>query len=117
MVDTVPVGWHVSSATPYTLVISRDGVVDDHPNSFRGKLAMLTASLDQESLGAGDPVTVHGRPGRISRWPGLVMLRYDRPHGFGVTVQAPRALGWSDDELVSFAEGVHVTPDARQANG
>ena len=45
------------------------------------------------------------------------MLRYDRATGFGVVVQAPTTLGWSNLEIVAFAEGVKVTANARQANG
>ena len=89
----------------------------DDPNFFLGKLAVLTASVDQDGLGSGDSVTVSGQPGRVSRWPGILMLRYDRPSGFGVVVQAPSSLGWSNNQIVDFAEGVQVTPNALQGRG
>jgi hypothetical protein len=117
VVDQIPEGWHLSSSTSTTLLITRDGSTDDHPNRFVGKLTVLTASLDQDGVGDGEAVTVNGQPGRVSRWPGLLMLRYDRANGFGVVIQAPTSLGWSSTEIVDFAEAVQVTPNARQANG
>ena len=107
----------MSSSTSTALLITPDGSTNDDPNFFVGKLAVLTASADQDGLGSGNPVTVNGQPGRLSRWPGLLMLRYDRVRGFGVVVQAPTSLDWSDTEIVDFAEGIHVTPDALQARG
>jgi hypothetical protein len=117
IVNRVPEGWHVSASTSTALLISPDGSMHNNPNSFVGKLAVLTASADQDGLGDGDPVSVNGQPARVSRWPELLMLRYDRAHGFGVVVQAPTSLGWSNPEIVDFAEQVRVTPDALQGRG
>jgi hypothetical protein len=116
-VTRVPEGWHLARSTPFALLITADGSTDENPHSFVGKLAVLTASLDQDGLGAGEPVRVNGQPGRVSRWPWGLMLRYDRERGCGVVVQAPVSLGWDRAEIVDFAEGVQVTPHARQANG
>ena len=46
-----------------------------------------------------------------------ITLRYTDPRGFGVDVQAPAALHWSDAQVVAFAEGVHVTRDAVHSRG
>jgi hypothetical protein len=116
-VSRVPGGWHLSTSTSTALLITPDGSTNDDSNFFVGKLAVLTASVDQDGLGSGDAVTVNGQSGRVSRHPGLLMLKYDRAIGFGVVVQAPTSLGWTNAKIVDFAEGVQVTPNALQAGG
>ena len=117
LVGDVPEGWHVSSSTSAALLSTPDGSTNENPHCFVGKLAVLTASVDQDALGSGDVVSVNGRPGRVSSHPGLLMLKYDRATGFGVVVQAPESLGWDEAQIVNFAEGVQVTPNALQGCG
>jgi hypothetical protein len=116
-VSEIPEGWHLSTVGSTALLITRDGSTNDDPHFFVGKLAVLTASLDQEGLGSGDAVTVNGQPGRVARHPGLLVLKYDRANGFGVVVQAPTSLGWNNSQIVDFAEGVTVTANALQGHG
>jgi hypothetical protein len=116
-VAEVPQGWQLSTSTSTALLITRDGSTNNDPDVFLGKLAVLTSSIDQNGLGDGDPVTVNGQPGRVSRQPGVLMLSYNTANGFGVDIQAPTALGWDDQEIVAFAEGVKVTANAVHTEG
>ena len=116
-VAEVPQGWQLSTSTQYALLITQDGSTNNDPNVFLGKLAVLTSSIDQHGLGNGDAVTVSGQPGRVSRQPGVLMLSYNTANGFGVNIQAPTALGWDDQEIVAFAEGVKVTANAVHSVG
>jgi hypothetical protein len=117
-VDRVPDGWFLSTSTQFALLIDPQGDKDNDPNAFVGKLAVLTQSRDVHSLPKGTPVTVNGQPGVISDQGKYgLSLTYNSPSGFGVVIQAPAVLNWTDDQLVSFAEGVHVTSNAVQSRG
>jgi hypothetical protein len=116
-VDRVPAGWHLSTSTQYALLVTANGSTDDDPSVFVDKLAVLTSSADEHGLGPGDPVTVNGQPGHVDNQAGTLILRYNAPNGFGIDIQAPPALHWTADQLVSFAEGVHVTGDAVHSRG
>jgi hypothetical protein len=117
-VDRVPNGWYLSTSTESALLIDPKGSTDDDPNAFEGKLAVLTSSVDEHGLGKGDQVRVNGQPGVVSDQGQYgIMLRYNDPSGFGVDVQAPLQLHWSDAQIVAFAEGVHVTGNAVHTHG
>jgi hypothetical protein len=117
-VDKVPAGWELSSSTQYALLITPAGSTDDRPDVFEGKLAVLTSSSDAPGLGDGRPVRVNGREGRVmDQGEYGVTLRYTDPRGFGVDIQAPAELHWSDAQLVAFAQGVHVTREAVHSRG
>jgi hypothetical protein len=117
-VDKVPDGWFLSTSTQYALLIDPAGDKDNDPDAFNGKLAVLTQSTDVHGLPKGRPVTVNGEAGTI-RDQGKygLSLAYTDPQGFGVVIQAPPTLNWSDDQLVSFADGVHVTGNALPSHG
>jgi hypothetical protein len=117
-VDKVPAGWFLSTSTQYALLIDPDGSTDNDPDAFEGKLAVLTQSKDVHHLPPGTPVTVDGQPGVVSDQGKYgENLTYNDPSGFGVVIQAPLALHWSADQIVAFAEGVHVTSNALQGEG
>jgi hypothetical protein len=116
-VDEVPAGWHLSTSTADALLITANGSTDNDPDVFVDKLAVLTSSVDEHGLGDGDPVTVNGQPGKVDLQDGTLLLRYNDPNGFGVDIQAPPALNWSDAQIVAFAEGVHVTGNAVHSRG
>jgi hypothetical protein len=117
-VDKVPAGWFLSTSTQFALLIDPNGDKDNDPNAFVGKLAVLTQSSDVHHLPKGTAVTVNGQPGVVTDQGKYgLSLTYNDAGGFGVVIQAPLPLHWSDQQLVSFAEGVHVTSNAVQSRG
>jgi hypothetical protein len=116
-VDEVPAGWHLSGSTQYALTVNSADDNNNDPNVFEGKLTVLLASVDEQSFPAdGQHVTVDGQPGVV--WNGgEEMLGYTDAAGHRVVIQAPDALHWTSDQLVSFAEGVHVTSNALAGRG
>lgn len=116
-VSEVPQGWRLSTSTATALLITPEGSTNHQPYDFEGKLAVLTSSTDQQGLGSGDAVVVNGQPGRVSEQTGYLTLNYNTVNGFGVNIQAPDALGWSDAQIVAFAEGVKVTANAVHSHG
>jgi hypothetical protein len=116
-VDSVPQGWFLSTSTADALLIDPDGSTDHDSSVFVGKLAVLTSSVDQHGLGKGTSVTVNGKKGVISDQGKYgLMLSYNTDR-FGIDIQAPAQLHWTNNQLVAFAEGVHETSDAVQGEG
>lgn len=117
-VDKVPAGWRLSTSTQFALLIDPQDDTDNDPDAFVGKLAVLTQSSDVHKLPAGAPVTVNGQPGVVTDQGKYgESLTYNSPSGFGVVIQAPELLHWSNQQIVAFAEGVHVTNDAVPSKG
>jgi hypothetical protein len=111
-VDKIPAGWFLGGVSQYALTINPAGDRNLRPDVFEGKLTVLLASKDETSFPKnGTQVTVNGQPGVI--WDeGGVQLGYADGAGHRLDIEVPSRLGWSDDQIVAFAEGVHVTTDA-----
>ena len=98
----MPDGWQLSTSTQYALLITRTAITDNDPDAFEGKLAVLTSSVDEHGLGQGRrrhrqrPAGVVSDQGKYG-----IMLRYNDPNGFGVDIQAPAALHWTDAQIVA----------------
>jgi hypothetical protein len=117
-VDKVPDGWFLSTSTQFALLIDPNGDKDNDPDAFVGKLAVLTQSSDVHHLPKGTAVTVNGQPGVVTDQGKYgLSLTYNDAGGFGVVIQAPAPLHWTNQQLVSFAEGVHVTSNAVASRG
>jgi hypothetical protein len=116
-VDKVPQGWFLGGVNQYALTINPAGDTDTSPGDFEGKLTVLLASQEETSFPKdGTQVTVAGQPGVI--WTdGGVQLGYTDSAGHRIDIQVPNKLGWSDDQIVAFAQGVHVTADAIAGHG
>jgi hypothetical protein len=119
VVDRVPEGWYLQGSNPYSLTIAPVGDTTS-PDGFEGKLVVMlqSSSVAHRVPQGGDPVSVGGNDGVISHGPPADTLTYDDGNGHIVQVQAwTSALGWTDEQLVAFAEGVHVTADAQAGVG
>ena len=116
-VDEVPDGWHLSTSDQYTLLVTANGSTNNDPSVFIDKLAVMLASQDETSFPSdGQHVTVNGKAGVV--WNGgEEMLGYTDAAGHRIVIQAPDALHWTADDLVAFAEGVHVTSNAIAGRG
>lgn len=112
IVDQVPDGWYLqgSSAARLTIAPKGDKTIADN---FIGKLVVMLQSADgPQALPDGEPVKVGTYDGVISSGTDTKLLTYQDDQGRFVEVQATDELGWSNQQLISFAEGVTVTADA-----
>jgi hypothetical protein len=116
-VAQVPEGWFLQGTNAFSLTVAPKGDTTS-PDAFEGKLVvMLLSSSAPQRLPEGDPVSVGGQDGVVAHGPADV-LTYKDDAGHFVQVQAWRsALHWTNDQLVSFAEGVQVTADAQPGVG
>jgi hypothetical protein len=131
-IDKVPSGWEVQGISASALTVGPVGakphnsadpgseVADNDPNSFVGKIAVMLQSKDDHSTPTGEPVTVAGRPGVISKGEGTdhgKNLWVKQRNGIWMEVQIWDASGWSNAAIVEFADGIHVEKDAVQGVG
>ena len=118
VVDQVPEGWFLQGSNSFRLTIAPQGDATS-PDDFEGKLVVMLLSSDApQKLPKGNPVEVNGNDGVVSPGPPADTLTYKDDAGHFVQIQAWRsALGWTDEQLASFAEGVHVTSDAQPGVG
>jgi hypothetical protein len=118
IVDRIPEGWYLQGSSPFALTIAPDGTANTHPDNFMGKLVVMLFSQDmKQQLPEGEPVEVGGHDGVVRRTEEGATLSYEDVEGHFVEVQSPTVLGWTNDQLARFAEGVQVTADAQQTRG
>jgi hypothetical protein len=116
-VSQIPDGWYLQGSNAYRLTIAPQGD-NSSPDAFEGKLmVMLLSSSAQQKLPQGEPVKVGNDDGVVSTGEADV-LTYEDDAGHFVQIEAwHRALGWTTEQLIRFAEGVHVTSDAQAGVG
>ena len=112
-VKRVPKGYVLQGISGSVLDIAESG--DHSPlDSFDGKLVVMLN--DHAGPATGTPVSVSGHPGRIDDQDGVLILTYsDGTHN--VEVQSWSNIHLSRDQLVQFAEGVTVLPNAQEGHG
>jgi hypothetical protein len=115
-VDKVPDGWFLGGVNQFALTINPKGDTNTSPDVFEGKLTVLLISKDQSFPTHGTPVTVDGNAGIITDDGGIALYFPDNS-GHVLDIQIPNKLDWTTDQMVSFAEGVHVTSNAEQGVG
>jgi hypothetical protein len=121
IVNLVPEGWYIQKPDhgAYSLAIARDGDTSS-PDAFVGKLVVGLLSSDASVPTHGEPVDINGREGVISPSDGgVTTLTFPYQDGRYVQIQAwsMADLGWSNDQLVRFAEGITVTASAQAGVG
>ena len=121
IVDLVPEGWYIQQPDhgAYSLSIARAGDTSS-PDAFVGKLVVTLLSSDASVPKNGEPVDINGREGVISPSDGgATTLIFPYADGRYVEIQAWSLadLGWSNDQLVRFAEGITVTASAKAGVG
>jgi hypothetical protein len=117
-VDQVPEGWYLQGSTAFSLSIA-PAPPSNYPFAFVGKLVvMLLSSSAPQKLPEGDPVKVGDNDGVVTPGPPADTLTYEDGTGHFVQIQAWTApLGWTNEQLASFAEGVQVTSQAQPGVG
>jgi hypothetical protein len=118
IVDRTPEGWYLQGSSPFALTIAPEGDAT-HPDNFVGKLVVMLFSRDlKQELPKGEPVEVGDNEGVVTdTGDGVTTLFYEDGAGNLLQVQSPEVLGWTNEQLVRFAEGVHVTANAQQTRG
>jgi hypothetical protein len=118
IVDQVPQGWYLQGSNTFRLTVAPLGDTTS-PDAFVGKLVvgLLSSSAPQE-LPNGEPVKVGEFDGVVTHPDAADILTYVDDAGHFVQIQAWRAaLGWTNEQLASFAEGVQVTSHAQPGVG
>jgi hypothetical protein len=145
-VDKVPAGWFIQSDENYGLSMAPDAAKNPPPGAdpsksplydsqdYRDKIVIYLESKDQDGpqrpgtavkVGDLDGTLVKSLPGHAPGQEPVVPADGDTgwtlwvklPSGVHVIVQFWEGLGFSQDEMVELAAGVHVHADAEQAAG
>jgi hypothetical protein len=118
IVEQVPEGWYLQGSNEFRLTIAPKGDTTS-PDAFEGKLVimLLSASVTQE-LPKGDLIKVGEHDGVVTHLSEADILTYVEDEGHLVQIQAwKQALGWTNEQLVRFAEGVQATAYAQAGVG
>jgi hypothetical protein len=112
-VREVPKGYVLQGVSASVLDISEQG--DHSPlDTFVGKMVVMLN--DHPGPADGEAVSVSGHPGHIDDQEGVLALTWsDGAHN--VEVQAWSNVHISRDQLVKFAEGITVLPNAQEGHG
>jgi hypothetical protein len=118
IVDQVPEGWYLQGSNTFRLTIAPQGDTSS-ADDFVGKLVVtLLSSSAPQKLPSGEPVKVGEYDGVVTPGPPADTLYYEDGAGHFVQIQAWRSsLGWTNEQLASFAKGVQVTSDAQAGVG
>lgn len=116
--DQVPEGWEVQGVDTYGLTLAPKDAADKHPHSFIGKIAIFLQGdlpdVVQKEVRVGDQPAVLATMEGESQ-PGTLFVK--QPSDAYLTIQFWSGLNWSEQDIVSFAVGVHVHPGAEVSNG
>ena len=118
IVEQIPEGWYLQGSNDFRLTIAQEGDTSS-PDAFEGKLVvmLLSASVPQE-FPKGDPVEVGEHDGVVTRHPEADTLTYVDGTGSYIQIQAWKdPLGWTNEQLIRFAEGVQATSNAEAGVG
>lgn len=119
-IDKVPAGWEIQGGSSGSLTIAPTGAADKNPDVFVGKIGIMLQSQDDKSTPAGTAVTVGGKPGVLNEsngHDGGKNLWVKQPNGVWMLVQIWDAGGWTQQNIVEFADGIHVQPGAQRGRG
>lgn len=123
-VSTVPAGWQVVASDDYSFVVAPPGAPVGQPNSFVGRIVVMLQGMSEFSSDTHvTQVTINGREGQLgltadgNTATGAKWLIFPDGAGHKVLVQVPISLGLTDDQIVSFAQGVTVTRLAKASAG
>jgi hypothetical protein len=133
VLDKVPAGWKVRINDASLLVLAPPGAspVPESGPVKKGVSEPIYVGLDtikistQSDMGMPsgvplDRVTVDGRDAVIARLKGGDdgrTLVAEQPSGAYLEIGVPAGLGWNNDQIVEFAESVHITKDAEEVRG
>ncbi|WFE45275.1 hypothetical protein [Verrucosispora sp. WMMD1129] len=119
-IDKVPAGWEIQGGTTSELTIAPKNAADKNPLSFIGKIAIMLQSASDRSTPTGTQLEVGGKPGVLNTADGTQggkNLWVKQPDGVWLLVQIWDARGWTQQDIIEFADGIHVQPGAERIAG
>ncbi|GIJ26459.1 hypothetical protein Vqi01_16210 [Micromonospora qiuiae] len=119
-IDKVPAGWEVQGGSTGNLTIAPKNAADKNPDVFVGKIAIVLQSRDDHRTPTGTQLEVGGKPGVLEAADGSEggkNLWVKQPDGVWMLVQFWDARGWTQQDIVEFADGIHVQPGAERVVG
>ena len=113
--DKVPDGWEVQGVDRFALTLAPKNTADKDFRSCVGKICIgQEASVPdvekQDVQVGGKPAVLATMEGDEDGVPGTLFIK--QPSGVYLVIQVWDGLGWSGDDLVAFASGVHVNKGA-----
>ena len=122
--DQVPAGWAIADDDLSLLTLAPVGATPEQAppgmTSLVGKIAITTQSTGLPSGVQLDDVQVGGHPAVVAHMLGsgdTHTLFVEQPSGTYLEIQVWTGLGWSNDEIVAFADSVHINAGAQKVAG
>ncbi|MFJ8581456.1 hypothetical protein [Micromonospora sp. NPDC093277] len=144
-IDKVPAGWEIQGGDVASLTIAPQNAADKNPDVFVDKIAITLQSKDDHSTPTGMQLEVGGKPSVLNgimdgcppggpaatppvttsapntTGPPCVAQGKDlwvkQSDGIWMLVQIWDARGWTQQDIVEFADGIHVQPGAERIVG
>ncbi|MEU8259175.1 hypothetical protein AB0C02_00925 [Micromonospora sp. NPDC048999] len=143
-IDKVPAGWEIQGGDVASLTIAPQNAADKNPDNFVDKIAITLQSKDDHSTPTGTQLEVGGKPSVLKEQDGCLPegpaatppvtasapnttgppcvaqgkdLWVKQPDGIWMLVQIWDAHGWTQQDIVEFADGIHVQPGAERGVG
>ncbi len=119
-IDKVPAGWEIQGGGVGHLTIAPQNAADKNPDAFVNKIAIMLQSKDDHSTPTGTQLDVGGKPGVLNVAQGShggKNLWVKQPDGLWMLVQIWDAHGWTQQDIVEFADGIQVQPGAERGVG
>ncbi|MEV2236640.1 hypothetical protein [Micromonospora sp. NPDC049891] len=119
-IDKVPAGWEIQGGTTSELTIAPKNAADKNPLAFVGKIGIMLQSASDRSTPTGTQLEVGGKPGVLNTADGTQggkNLWVKQPDGVWMLVQIWDARGWTQQDIIEFADGIHVQPGVERIVG
>jgi hypothetical protein len=117
-IDKVPAGWEIQGGDAAGLTIAPENAANKSPNVYLDKILITLQSKSDHSTPTGTQLDVGGKPGVLDAIEGLdggKNLWVKQPDGVWMLVQIWDARGWAQQDIVEFADGIHVQPGVVRA--
>ncbi|NGM15424.1 hypothetical protein ENC19_23705 [Verrucosispora sp. CWR15] len=112
-IDKVPSGWEIQGGDAGTLTIAPENAANKSPHVYIDKILITLQSKSDHSTPTGTQLDVGGKPGVLNTADGTHVgknLWVKQPDGVWMLVQIWDTQGWTQQDIVDFADGIHVQP-------
>lgn len=116
-VKTIPDHWVIQGSTPFALTIASANDPNKDPDVFIGKLVISQESFDTSDPGGLTRTEVQGHTAYYGVQDSIASLVIEQTPGRWLVVQAPSALGWTEQQEAQFGAGVTILPTAQESKG